>query len=315
MSIVEKAIRKLRQQTPDGHHGEPAGALRRAETGPRAATRGVADAQGHERRPSRRTVTDARGGAPRQAMTLDHDRLIEYGLAPPTEYAERLATEYQSIKRPLLNRLAQVDETDTRAARQMNRIVVSSALPGEGKTFTAINLALSLARERDYRVVLIDGDILKPSASEAFDLSGEAGFGDLLADESLPVESALFQSDYHDMWVMPAGRRDPLLAEHLSSRRADQILTHLSRMREATVMVMDSPPLLPTSEAALLAARARQVVMVVKAGATAQHTLRHAMASLNEDHEVSLLLNQAELPSWQDYYSQYAADYYKTRSA
>ena len=313
MSIVERAVRKLRQQSQPSREretqsSEPEGLQRIApESAPlvRAEEPAPVNETVHRRGFERPSVVDGEAPAlPR--LEIDHARLLEYGLAPPEEYAERLATEYQTIKRPLLSRLSQLEESeDPRESRYANRIVVSSAVPGEGKTFTAINLALSLARERDYRVVLIDGDILKPRASEALGLRDEPGFGDLLADESLSVHSALFETDYHGMWVMPAGRRDPLLAEHLSSRRADQILTHLQRMREATILVMDSPPLLPTSEAALLAGRSRQVVMVVKAGATAQHTLRHAIACLREDHEVNLLLNQAQLPRWQDYYGQY----------
>jgi len=155
--------------------------------------------------------------------------------------------------------------------------------------------------------------VLKPRTTEAFGLIGKPGFGDLLADEAMAVESAVFETDRSGLWIMPAGRRDPLLAEHLGSRRADQVLTHLSRMRPAHLVLLDSPPLLPTAEAPLLAARAGQVVLVVQAGVTAEHTLRTALASLKEDHVVSLLLNQAELPRWEDYYSQYS-DYYGTKA-
>lgn len=309
MSIVEKAIQKRRQHLAKAQaesyespapQSEPARAL-------------VPDEGDTQQRPSELEPAGNRlAELPR--ITIDMARLRKYELVPPEGYAARVANEYRSIKRLLLDNLGQPDDNKTPQARPLNRLVVTSSVPGEGKTFTAINLAFSLARERDYKVVLIDGDVLKSRATEAFGLENKRGFGDLLADERLPVESALFGSDVQSLWVMPAGRRDPLFAEHLSSRRADQVLAHISRLRPAQILVIDSPPLLPIAEGPLLAARAGQVVMVIRAGATPQHSLRLALGSLREDHAVSLLLNQTEPPRWQDYYSQYAGYYARLTS-
>ncbi|HYW75950.1 MAG TPA: exopolysaccharide biosynthesis protein [Gammaproteobacteria bacterium] len=309
MSIVEKAIQKRRERL--GKADVTLAEKEELASNPeRESVPTQADAK---ERSSQREETQSRSTElPR--ITIDVERLRQFGLVPPEDYAERVANEYRSIKRPLLDKLGQAGDNKMPRARLLNRLVVTSSVPGEGKTFTAINLAFSLARERDYKVVLIDGDVLKPRATEAFGLQDKRGFGDLLADESLSVESALFESDVDSLWVMPAGRRDPLLAEHLSSRRADQVLAHVARLRPAQILVIDSPPLLPTAEAPLLAARAGQVVMVIRAGATAQHTLRLALGSLREDHEVSLLLNQTELPRWQDYYSQYSGYYARSTS-
>lgn len=306
MSIVEKAIRKRRQATTGQEYAET-DAASAEDHGP-----AVDDLDTESLELSGDGVGRRQAAATLPTLTIDLARLRAYGLVPPEEYAERVANEYRSIKRPLLDRIAETAAAArSRAGHMFNRIVVTSAVPGEGKTFTTINLALSLARERDYQVVLIDGDILRPRATEALDLLDKTGFGDLLADESMPVESALVETDINGLWVMPAGRRDPLFSEHLSSRRSDQILSHLSRLRPNQIILLDSPPLLPTAEAALLAARAAQVVMVIQAGATAQHTLRLALASLRKDHDVSLLLNQVDLPRWQDYYNQYAGYYRK----
>lgn len=301
MSIVEKAIQKRRQDA------QSAAEFRHHEESEDRHDNARPDAPGDATKDS--SPASASPGIARHRIAIDWERLRQYGFAPPEEYADRLANEYRQVKRPLLENLNHTDDAKTRRVRHMNRIVVTSAVPGEGKSFTAINLGLSLARERDYNVVLVDGDVLKPRTTAAFGLGGRPGFGDLLADESMPVESAIVETDYSSLWILPAGRRDSLLAEHLSSRRADQILAHLARMRPAQVILLDSPPLLPTAEAPVLAARAGQVVLVVQAGVTPQHALRAALASLKEDHVVNLLLNQAELPKWDDYYSQYSGYY------
>lgn len=309
MSIVEKAIQKRRERLGKADVASPENRVRERER----ATESVPVQADAQERPSEQEETRSRS-TELARHTIDMQRLRDFGLLAPEDYAERIANEYRSIKRPLLENLSQAGETNGRRSRLLNRIVVTSSVPGEGKTFTAINLALSLARERDYNVVLIDGDILKPRASEALGLLKKRGFGELLGDESLAVESALFETDIDGLWLMPAGRRDPLLAEHLSSRRSDQVLAHVSRLRPSQILVIDSPPLLPTAEAPLLAARAGQVVMVIQAGTTAQHSLRLALGSLREDHVVSLLLNQTQLPRWQDYYSQYSGYYARATS-
>lgn len=302
MSIVEKAIQKRRRSTPSSFDsGQGSGVGEQS-----------AKIERDEGTSARREPAGAK--APElPTITIDFKRLAQFGFAPPEEYAERLANEYRQVKRALLDNIEHPADSSANRNARLNRIVVTSAVPGEGKSFTTINLALSLARERDYNVVLVDGDILKPRATQALGLAGKPGFGDLLADEALALEAAVYKTDFSSLWVLPAGRRDPLLAEHLGSRRADQVLAHLSRMRPAQVIVIDSPPLLATAEAPVLAARGGQVVLVVQAGTTAQHVLRAAMGSLREDHMVNLLLNQADRPKWEDYYGHYAG-YYGTSS-
>lgn len=297
MSIVEKAVRKRRGAAKGPSEEQP-------------AAHSIDDSV-----PSAASAPQSRGAPsnrPAHSLRVDRERLESLGMMPGESHSKRLVNEYRHIKRPLIEYLAAEEEGRSRAARLANRIMITSAVPGEGKSFTAVNLAQSLALEREYEVILVDGDIFKCTTTDAFGLRGKPGLGDLLADESLPVESVVYETDLSGMWVMPAGRNDPLLAEHLASRRADQVLTHLARMRPHQIIVLDSPPLLPTAEARIMAARAGQVVLVVQAGKTAEQTVLQALDVLKKEQRVNLLLNQAEMTGRLGYYDYYSGYYERT---
>lgn len=282
MSIVEKAMARLRAQAP--------------------ATAAAA--------PARTSVERAVAAAPvppstPAASTLHIDRVaLEHaGLLPADrDTGARLANELRHIKRPLLENIR--NATDLAAARA-RRILVSSALPGEGKTFTALNLALSLAHERDFEVLLVDGDVPKCDITRACGLQGHPGLLDVLADEGRNAADVIVRSDIANLLLVPTGTHHSLAAELLGSRRMDAVLAQFAGGQAPRLVVFDSPPLLATVEAQALAAPMGQVVMVVAAGHTTRQELAAALEGLTNAQYVGLVLNKSRLPASESHYYGY----------
>jgi capsular exopolysaccharide synthesis family protein len=170
--------------------------------------------------------------------------------------------------------------------------MVSSALPGDGKTFTCVNLALSLSLEKDYMVLLVDGDVAKPHLSNTFDIAKEPGLLDLLEDPNLDIESAVVPTNVRGLSLLPVGRRSETATELLASARMRQVVTKLEELDPHLIVIVDSPPVLLTSEARVLASLFSQVVLVVRASTTPQHAVMEAVRIIGEGPRLGLVLNQ-----------------------
>jgi Mrp family chromosome partitioning ATPase len=169
---------------------------------------------------------------------------------------------------------------------------MTSALPGDGKTFTSINLALSLAHERDVSVVLVDADIPKPHVSRIFGVDAEPGLTDALASVDLDIESLVLPTDVGNLSVLPAGRGADNATELLASARMGAVLTRLLSRHPRRIVLLDSPPLMVSSEARSLVAIAGQLVMVVRSGRTPRKAVLDALTEIGGERSVSLVLNQ-----------------------
>ena len=222
-------------------------------------------------------------------LHVDSDALRSAGLIAP-EYDEHLlANQYRDIKRPLI---AHAFGKRTVKIEDGNLIMVSSALSGEGKTFTSINLAFSMARERDHTVLLVDADVAKPHISEMFGAVDELGLLDVLENSELSVQSLILSTDVDNLSVLPAGKPRSNSTELLASSAMESLCAVLAGLSPGQIVIFDSPPLLQTSEAKILAGLAGQVVIVVRAEETSQAAVIGALASLDEGKAVSLVLNQ-----------------------
>ncbi len=208
------------------------------------------------------------------------------GVIAPEDEERRLAEEYRIIKRPLLKAM-----TGDEAPALSNILVVTSAVPGEGKTFTSLNLALSLALERNREVVLIDGDVAKRDITHVFGLDEEPGLLDAAGTTDHDLASTILKTDVPSLYVMPAGNQHLEATEILGSERTAALLASLASDPRRIVLI-DSPPLLVTTEAGVLTSLAGQVVLVVKASETPQEVVVRAVESITEDKSVSLVLNQ-----------------------
>ena len=291
MSIVEKAVEKLKTLPLESPAPPP------PEAGPVHAASTVERLQERAR-----VVEQPMEAAP--PWPVDTNALRRMGLLPSDQETERrLADELRGVKRPLLaNAMGKGAETFVHG----KRIVVTSAEAGEGKTFAAVNLALSLAREADFEVLLVDGDVPKSDITRIFGLSDKPGLMDVLADEQRAPTDAIVQTDVPNLLVVPAGKRHPLAAELFRSRRMEYVLDELGGRNRRRLVVFDSSPLLATSESQVLASHMGQVVLVVAASRTRRQAVHSALRRLNELQYVGLVLNMSRLPAAENYYNRHS---------
>lgn len=232
-------------------------------------------------------------------VPIDRDRLRGMDLLPPVDLERQITSQYQHIKRPLV---ASVLARDPALGAASHVIMLASALSGEGKTFTSINLALSLALEKDIEVLLVDADVRKPHVSRIFGIEKERGLIDLLVDNSLRADQVILRTDVPGLNIMPAGRSMDTATELLASERMADVIAQLAAPDGRRIVLLDSPPLLLSTESHALASSAGQVVLVVRAEITSQHAVRDAINSIAEGKPVSLILNQTSAPPSSGYY-------------
>ena len=220
---------------------------------------------------------------------IDRLHLREQCLIEPDGAVTELLEEFRIVKRQLL--LTAADSRAGRGAPHGERILVCSAHPGEGKTFCATNLALSIAAEKDNEVLLVDADFAKPSVLSALGLPGGPGLMDALADPSVMVEDCILGTDIPGLFVLPAGNSTGSDTEYLASARTRAVLDRLTAHAPNRIVIFDSPPALAASPASELAMHVGQAMMVVRADQTGEAELRDAVNILSGCENIRLLLN------------------------
>lgn len=218
---------------------------------------------------------------------VDRGLLAHHGLINPEGPVTGLMEEFRIVKRQLL-KAARADSTG-----RSRRILVSSPLPNEGKTFCAVNLALAMAAERDCEVVLVDADVAKPSILSMLGLPKGPGLMDALANPSIAVEDCVICTDIAGFYVLPAGNQTNADSEYLAAADTAAILDRLTLGARGRVLVFDSPPALAASPAADLANLVGQVLVVTRADQTGQSALEDALTLLSNCPDIKLLLNDA----------------------
>lgn len=223
---------------------------------------------------------------------IDREKLREQGLIVPEGAVTTLLEEFRIVKRQLLVQAMDLRRQD--AGPMAQRILVTSPLPGEGKTYCALNLALAIAAERESEVLLVDADFAKPSVLSALDLPGGPGLMDALMDPSRDVLGCILDTDIPGLRVLPAGEGTSADSEYLGSSRAVEVLDRLTEGAPNRIVIFDSPPVLAASPAAELAKYAGQTIVIVRADATGQGALDDAVTLLGACPNLQLLLNAAQ---------------------
>ena len=237
-------------------------------------------------------------------QAIDRVLLKANGLIVPGHPVTGLMEEFRIVKRQLL--LAARDARNAGAGYAAQRILVCSPLPGEGKTFCATNLALSMAAEKDTEVVLVDADFAKPSVLSQLGLKKGKGLMDALANPAITVEDCVIPTDVPGLFVLPAGNHTTSDSEYLSSARTAEVLDRLVQGAPERVIVFDSPPALAASPAAELAKYAGQALVICRADRTGQSALEDALTLLSACPDIKLLLNSANFsPSGRRFGSYY----------
>jgi len=239
-------------------------------------------------------------------ITVDRDLLREAGYLAPLDQERSLADQYRLLKRPLLSNAFGKGRAVTEDA---NLVTVTSALPGDGKTFNCINLALSMAIEKDVSVLLVDADVAKPHISKLFGVENQPGLIDLLKDDSAAVDATIMRTDIPGLRILPAGSADEYATELLASRRMREVVDNLSKSYADRIVLFDSPPLLATSEASVLASLMGQIVVLVCAGKTPRQAVLAALDSLDETKAINLILNQSNSDEGTAAYGSYGYGY------
>jgi protein-tyrosine kinase len=216
--------------------------------------------------------------------------LRERGFITPSGSATPLSQQFRVIKRPLL---ANAFGRGTSPMRHGKRVMVTSAFPGEGKSFCAINLAMSIAAERDHKVLLVDADVARPSVPRELRIETGPGLMDWLIDGTLDIGSLVHPTNIETLSILPAGRSHEHATEYIASDGMNRLLDELSDRFPDSLLVFDSPPLLVTTEARVLASHMGQIVLVVEAGKTRRDAVNEAIATIEGCEIVGLVLNKA----------------------
>jgi len=242
---------------------------------------------------------------PERRLSVNLLRLRAEGYLPETAEERRFADYYREIKRPLIKKALAPDTT-----ADLRFILVSSALPGEGKTFTTLNLAFSMAREHDISVLLVDADIPNPQISRALGVQEEPGLMDALRDDTQDPESFVLGTDIPGLDLLPAGASGDGAAELIASARMAQVAARLSLRNPRRLVLLDSPPVLASSEARALLHIPGQVILVVRSGQTPRQALQDAIALIERKKLNGLVLNDASVGAGEGYYYGYGYSSY-----
>ncbi len=214
-------------------------------------------------RPARPTSTTTR------TLRVDRDQLRRQNMITPDSVRTPIAEGFRRIKRQILANVAR-----SKAGAPANLVLVTSALAGEGKTFCAINLAISIALEVDRTVLLVDADVAKPSVPKALGLEAEQGLLDVLLDRRIDLAEVLCKIDIGKLTLLSAGTAHQHATELLASDTMRALLKEMAERYHDRIIIFDSPPLLAASEASALASQMGQVVMVVEAGKTSEAAVK-----------------------------------------
>lgn len=227
-------------------------------------------------------------------ISFNFAKLREAKIALPGDRNSVTFNEFRSIKRKLLP----IASRPRNEHRSQNVVMVSSALPGEGKTFTSMNLALALAAEKNLNVILVDGDVIRSSVSQYFVGASGAGLLDLFGKNPPSIDELMHRcKEVPNLRVLFSGSHNDAAPEMFASARMAEICDRLSTRFPDCIVIIDSPPILSTSEPTSLVTHIDHLIMVVAAGGSSRHQVESAVSALSSCRSMHLLLNKA--PKWQ----------------
>ncbi|SEH71797.1 receptor protein-tyrosine kinase [Rheinheimera pacifica] len=299
MSIIEKAIRKQ----SDVSDKQADTTLERAQ---QVAAPDIDATLSHEvsaprREPAYRAITEGSVAAENQtategvqghkpSVTLDLKILEQKNFVSLSSERRLINEEYRVIKRKLIsNAFGALSST----LKHPNLILVSSSRPGEGKTFSAINLALSIALEQDKTVLLVDSDVLRPSVSKTLNIHHDIGLTDYLLSSEIKVSDIILSTNVDRLKIITAGRPHHLSTELLASERMLMLVNEFASRYSDRIVIFDAPPLLGVNETAVMASMCGQAVVVVEENHSKLAEIEQAVALLPKDIAIGFLINKA----------------------
>jgi protein-tyrosine kinase len=309
MSSIEKAIERLAKSKSSNKSSAAAKSVvsdtTKVEGLDAGSTQPAGESQVAQNRgaqASRVQVKKSRTRSENATIELDYKVLAEMGYAVPGSDNKQLLEEYRIIKRPVvLNAFGK----GAAPIEHGNLVSIASSLPSEGKSFTALNLGLSISTEMDATVLLIDGDVIKASLSRQIGVENRRGLIDLLEDPNCDVSDVLLNTQNPKLKLIPAGTSSSKSTELLASQAMERLLNELAERYPDRIILFDSPPILATSEARVLNHLMGQILLVVEAGQTPVNAVKDSLSRLNQDKAIGLILNKARNSKVGHYYGTY----------
>ncbi|PZP96715.1 MAG: chromosome partitioning ATPase [Variovorax paradoxus] len=298
-SLIEQASRRLEQLRQAGVAVPDIVAAPAAAAAP-VAPEPAAPAPAPAPAPARPSVIS-------RQVDLDLDALTAAGFVSPNAPRSQIADQYRVIKRPLI---ANAMGKGTTPIVNGNLIMVTSAVAGEGKSFNALNLALSIATELNNTVMLVDADVARPSILRMLGLPASRGLLDLLVDDKADLSQVLLRTNIDKLTLLPSGTPHPRATELLASDAMNTLIADIARRYSDRIVIFDSPPLLLTTESRVLATHMGQIVVVVHAEKTLRNDVQHALATIESCPVKMMVLNQAKAGAGEGYgYGGYGQGY------
>lgn len=223
-------------------------------------------------------------------VNIDTQRLSQLNFVANAQDRSQISEEYRVIKRKLINNAFGALSNTLKNA---NLIMVTSSRPGEGKTFTSVNLALSIALEQDKTVLLIDADVLRPNVSRTLDISVPLGLTDYLSSDKVDVTDIMYSTSVDRLKLIAAGKPHHLSTELLASDKMAALVQEFASRYPDRIVIFDAPPLLGVNETSVLAAMCGQAVVVVEENKTNLNELEKAISLLPTDLAVGFVINKA----------------------
>jgi len=296
MSSIEKTIKRLKMQKDGAIQNVPIEYGNETDVKKHVKQKNVTN--------SEITIPNDDVVSNNKILHIDTERLKNLGYICPDDMNSQIAEEFRNIKRPIL-----MNAFGKGAApiENGNLIVVLSAVPGEGKTFSAINLAISIAMERNTTILLVDTDVTNPSLSRIFQLDNQPGLLDVLSGNEIDIGDIIHKTSIPSLSIIPAGRNHQYAAELISSSRMHQFVEEIVKRYNDRIVLFDAPPILATSHANVLAHIAGQIMIVVEAGKTLQSIVKEAVSKIDSDKVIGMILNKSRNVFKGGYYGYYGS--------
>lgn len=245
-------------------------------------------------KPPKPAKTGGDPGRQSKRAVIDLERLRAANILTPDSDPNQMFEEFRIVKRQLLNNAF---AKGGKAIPNANLILVTSAEPGEGKTFSAINLAMSIASERDHTVLLVDADVSKPDVLSTLGVQAGKGLMDVIADEGVDLADCLIRTNIENLTLLPAGKSHKLSTEFMASERMGDFVKEIAKRYPDRVIIFDSAPALASSVPGVLAMHVGQALFVIEAEKTRESQAKEALSMISACKHISLLLNKARFTS------------------
>ena len=227
-------------------------------------------------------------------IVIDLVAMEEKGFVSTSAERRQINEEYRAIKRKILDNAF---GALSRSLTNSNIVMITSSRPGEGKTFTAVNLALSIALEQDKTVLLVDADVLRPNIMRTLELENQEGLMEYLLSEKKDISEVMCNTNVPNLRIIAAGKTHHLSTELLASERMYEAVQEFANRYTDRVVIIDTPPLLGINETAILANLAGQAIVVTEENTSRLADIQQAVSQLNPEIAIGFVVNKAQKSS------------------